>query len=809
MNGYRTEKRVATLLLGGVSLLALTVGPALAQTSDQTAVETVIVTAQHRAQNILDVPYNISAVSGYTIDQDHVLDTAELMRSIPGVTVVDRGDRNADVVSGIRIRGLNVDSSALGDYEVSAAATVSTYVNDTPIFANFLLSPTEIDRVEVLKGPQGTLYGSGSLGGTVRYIMRAPQLGEFSAELTGSGSNVDDSSGIGWSGTATVNVPVGDTIALRLTLTRNDFPGVTDYVNLYQLDATGTPVAPKGIADPTAAYYDKKDADFAKQWYGRAALLWKPTSNFDMTLTYMDQSDQFGGRRATTLGVNGYGVPYKDNQEGSVILEPSNRDVYLASLEANLDLGFATLTSSTSAYDNRGSIVSDNTGFYAQNGWLMNFYYNYPRPLAEAYRHYADKAFIEEVRLVSSGTSRFDYVIGAYYQNQETYSAQDSYLKGFQQWWNDAICGYFGPCEAAVVDNQDYLYRNHEHFTDAAFYGDLTWHVTDTFQLTGGIRWFDDTERTHVYQQTGLYAFIRDTSDSTGRQETNKPIFKANASWKFDPDAMLYATVAEGYRHGGSNGVPTTGNFAESPVWVNYKPDNDIDYEVGVKGTWRGITYTADLFYVNWWDIQLNSATTNWGFFAVLNGKDANTKGAELQIAGNVLDHLHYGLGYTYTEADLGADLYTPDRIFLINTKGGQLPGAPKNIVDGSLDYDVPLPSATLLFHLDGYYQSSTQDTASSNGSSLNTYPFSPYFGLPKFYSHMDGFSLWNTSVSYNRDSWSATLWAKNIFDARAVTGVYTQAYMGTAPAENFDGNASKALNALPRTIGVTLDYKF
>ena len=143
-------------------------------------------TAQHRNENIMDIPYNISAVSGQTIADNNVLNTAELMRSIPGVSVVDRGDRNSNVVSGIRIRGLNVDSSALGDYSVPAAATVSTYVNDTPIFANFLL--TDINRVEVLKGPQGTLYGSGSLGGTARYILDAPELGKLDGEISATGS---------------------------------------------------------------------------------------------------------------------------------------------------------------------------------------------------------------------------------------------------------------------------------------------------------------------------------------------------------------------------------------------------------------------------------------------------------------------------------------------------------------------------------------------------------------------------------------------------------------------------------------------
>jgi iron complex outermembrane receptor protein len=798
------QTRLATLLLSGTAILLA--APALAQTvpaapppAGAEKIETVIVTAGHRAQNILAVPYNISSVSGDTIDQEHILDTAELMRSIPGVNVVDRGDRNADIVSGIRIRGLNVDSSALGDYAVSAQATVSTYVNETPIFANFLLSPSEIDRVEVLKGPQGTLYGSNSLGGTVRYIMRAPELDEFSGEVSATASSVALSSGIGFSGTGTINVPLGDTLALRATITRNDYPGDTDYVNLYQLDATGTPVATGGIGSTQAAYTSKKDADYAKQWYGRAALLWKPTSNFDATLTFMDQSDQFGGRRTTTQGTNGYGVPYQDGQSGAMILEPATRDVYLASLETNWDMGFATLTSSTSAYNNRGEITSDNTGFYAQNDWYRDYYYNYPRPLSEAIRHFGDKSYIEEVRLVSDGTHTLDYIVGAYYQNQELYSAQDSYLMGFQQWWDAAYCGFFAPCEAAVLNNNDFLYRHWEHFTDAALYGDLTWHITSAFSATGGIRYFDDVDSTHVYQTTGLYSSIFATSDTVGREATSKALFKGNLSWQFDEDDLWYATVAQGYRRGGSNGTPTVGRFAESPAWETYQPDTDIDYETGVKGVWHGITYNADIFYVDWKNPQINTSTTNWGFFAVQNGTKATTEGIETQINGNITDNLRYGLGYTYTNAALGADLYAADGTYLINTKGAQLPGAPRNTVDGSLDYGIPLAnSANIFLHLDGYYQSPTQDTIFREGLFSN-----------KYYYPMDGFSIWNVSATYQMDSWSAILWTKNLFDARGITGVYTQAYMGTSPAQNFYGNDSKELTALSRTIGLTVNYKF
>src|ERR1700730_5475113 len=141
---HSTLARLIRQILGSSMLAASTISPSLAENAPAIAdgssseLTEIVVTARRREENILDVPYNISAVSGATIERDHVLDAAELMRSIPGVSVVDRGDRNSSVISGIRIRGLNVDSSALGDYAVSAAATVSTYVNDTPIFANFL-----------------------------------------------------------------------------------------------------------------------------------------------------------------------------------------------------------------------------------------------------------------------------------------------------------------------------------------------------------------------------------------------------------------------------------------------------------------------------------------------------------------------------------------------------------------------------------------------------------------------------------------------------------------------------------------------
>ncbi len=793
--GRKTHHRQPrySLLAGAVVAGLLTqAAPAIAQQAPvegatPTELDTIVVTAQGREQDIVAVPYNISAVSGETIEQQNILDTAELMRGVAGVAVVDRGARNSSVVSGLRIRGLNVDSSALGDYAVSATSTVATYVDKTPLFANFLLS--DIDRVEVLRGPQGTLYGSGALGGAVRFLLRQPELGAWDARLSGSASSVSESGSIGWSGSGTLNVPVSDTLAMRFNVTVNDFPGATDYRNVYKLDASGLPTAPNGVLDDAAEYERVRDADFVRQNYGRASLLWKPSDRFDATLSYMAQADRFGGRRATSLGSDGWGVPYRDLEVGSVQLEPAARHVNLASLEANIDLGFATLTSSTSSYNHEGDITSENTGFYAQNGWL-GFYYNYPRPLASAVRGYGEKAFTQEFRLTSKSVGSFDYVLGAYYQDQDRFATQVSYLRGFKRWWDAAFPGF----EDAVISDVDFGYRQDERFKEKALYGELTWHATDRLQFTGGFRHFRHDADTTVAQTTSNWASLVDSSLSQGDESDTRTLFKGNMSWFFTDDSQLYATISEGYRRGGTNGTPTTGNFAEDPAWRTYRSDTVRNHELGVKGRVGKAMYNANLFYVDWKDPQVNSATTFWGFFAVQNAQKASTRGVELELTGSVGAGFTYNLGYTYTKAQLEADAMSVDGAYIYGYKGDTLPGVPEHRFNAAGSYGIPMGNGLLTLRGDVYYQSESE-----NALSLN----------PKFQRTLDGFPILNASATYSIDKWDVTLWLKNIANEEGISGIYTEQYMGTAPAEGYYGNGSKALVALPRTLGLTVSYRF
>jgi outer membrane receptor protein involved in Fe transport len=173
MSNARQKSAIA---LAVSSILAGATGVARAETT--AALEEVVVTATRRDQAVLEIPFNISAVSGEVLQRGIITDAVEALRTVPGVTMQDRGFRNAGVATGIVMRGINVDNGSNGDVPLAAAPTVTTYVNDTAVYGAFILK--DIERVEVLRGPQGTLYGSGSLAGTVRYIMRKPDTEEFS-----------------------------------------------------------------------------------------------------------------------------------------------------------------------------------------------------------------------------------------------------------------------------------------------------------------------------------------------------------------------------------------------------------------------------------------------------------------------------------------------------------------------------------------------------------------------------------------------------------------------------------------------------
>ena len=783
-------------LLGTTTLMANISMPVYAQDAnggDSANRDEIVVTATRREQTVSEIPYNISATSGLEIEKANMLDGAELLRSIPGISTIDRGARNSGTINAARIRGLAVDSSALGDFATSSVASVSTYINDTPIFANFTLR--DLERVEVLRGPQGTLYGSGSLGGTVRYITREPVLGETGGNVSAHVSSVNGSESMGYGLDGVFNVALGDKAALRVVGSYGDYPGITDYVNVYELGANGVPVAPNGIFDRGADagnYRSVEDADFVDTWMGRATLLFEPNDNTSFKLVHSRQSDDVGGRRQRTVGKDGFGGTYGEYENGSIQLEPSSRDLNMTSLEAEFDLGFATLTSSTSHYDHNGDSVSENTGFYAQAGFL-GFYYNYPRPMASAIRTYADEAVVQELRLVSNAGETFDYIVGGFYRKQQLQATQDSQLVGFKNWWDAAFPAF----AASVTGDQDFIYDRVENFKEMSLFGELTWHASDALDLTFGARYFDNKSENNTFLNLPLYASLNSPTNAFFESSEDDVLFKLNMAYRYSDQDMLYATVSEGYRRGGSNAVPIAGSYAESPLYQTYTSDSVVNYEAGLKGSRANFNYDLSIFYIDWSDPQLNVGTTNWGFFAVVNGEKARTYGLEASLDGYLNDDWHYSLGYAYVNAKLGADFFAPDRpapATPFATDDAVLPGSPEHQLNAAIDYTTSFGNWTSFTRLDGYYQSGTRNVVGTS---------------PKFDVDLGGFAILNASTTFSKDGLGLSFWLKNLTNEAGVTGVFTEAYMGTAPALEYFGNANKELIALPRTFGATVSYDF
>jgi outer membrane receptor protein involved in Fe transport len=377
--------------------------------------------------------------------------------------------------------------------------------------------------------------------------------------------------------------------------------------------------------------------------------------------------------------------------------------------------------------------------------------------MASAVRQFGDQSFVQELRLVSDDGGNFDYVLGLYYQDQTRTAAQQSYVRGFQRWY-DAAVGL-----PLVISDNDFQYQTTEDFNSTAIFGELTWHVNDRLDVTGGVRAFENTSESDSFFQVGLYTFYNLTNTKHFDTDESDTLFKLNAAYRLDDDNLLYATISEGFRRGGSNPLPTSGNFSEAgnALRETYTSDSVTNYEVGAKGAFMGARYDISAFYIDWEDAQLNTATPAFGFFFVANAGAAHTSGLELQLAGDITDNLSYNLGYTYLDAQLDEDFCDPGvalctSVNAFDLSGNRLPGAPEHAINLGLDYTRPMGQFIFNARVDGFYQSETRNATAQS---------------PSFNVTLPGFAIFNATTTLSLDDWDFSLWVKNIADEEGVTG--------------------------------------
>jgi outer membrane receptor protein involved in Fe transport len=771
---------INTLLLGSLGNYAQS-APATnpAEDTTQSAIPEIVVTAQRRSESIQDVPYNISVVDPGQLTQSGATSLNDLTRVVPGLVTVDTGEGARGRTDNLTLRGLRTDSPGGGqtvaEVPGQSVSPVSTYFGETPVF--FPMPLYDVDHVEVLRGPQGTLYGSGSQAGTIRFVPTRPQFDKFSGAVEVTASDTQHASAfnnLNRDVKGVVNLPLADHLALRVVAGREHDGGFIDNVDLFARQpgrgvlATPTPSVPGVLTSGPVIAPEQKNTNTADQWFSRAALRWQPTSAVDLQLDYVHQYINSANAQYSNPGYVGGQLNLTAPNPGPVsaqnpahwpnssfnlnpggtydstafTLSPYTDSIDLYSAVATIDLGLATITSASSYYDDNTYAVADYTpSFFSDAGFNFNTYppYNfYPRMLAIQQVPANDHAFIQELRLVSSGQNRFDYVIGAFYERQIGTVQFQQFMPGVKDYLS-----YSGQPNPSAYGDELWHYIRPTQFQDIAGFGELTWHITHDWQVTAGVRVFRqtfDTQSSSSFLLCGALCSADLTSPtglstSSSSLKTSRAIKKLNTAYDLTPNLKVYATYSEGFRRGGANALPLAGAYATLPQYQTFSPDFAKNYEAGIKG-WildRRFQYSADIYRINLTNFQFDGE--NFSYFpATYNGRDARSQGLEFELHAALTRNTQATFGYDYTQAIVTESFQLLDYptyatipslggngqpAVLFNgpiTTGTKLPGIPLNTFSFALDHTVPLAmlangSASLKLHVDGAYRSETEAT--------------------------------------------------------------------------------------------------
>lgn len=755
--------------------------------------EEVIVTASRRAESIQDIPINITALGGDLIERERLSDLSDIARRVPGMTVVDQGPRSGNILTA---RGLNVSSIAAPDGANDGGKTMGTYVGEIPLYVDLKLA--DMERIEVLLGPQGTLYGAGTLGGAVRFLTNKPQADAMSFEVRGNVYDLDESDDLGYEGGVTINVPIiEDRLAFRASVDYYDDPGFIDYNFLVREPGVSRPQPDfSDPADVAANLKSKKDANTEETTAARAALRYTG-DKLDGTLTYYYQDMDLGGRQINhkkSFGTDDYESAHR-------YLEHKDRKNELLALELVFDLGFAELTSAT------GYSEYSDEGKRDQTDLLLNFEYSYEFfPSFAAYtRDTLDEdTTTQELRLVSTSDGPLNWIVGAFYNKQNIDALALEYTPGYDQFAVDELGGV-----QLRPDALEYYQTTDEEITETAVFGELGYQFTDKWQVTIGARWFKFEDESKVGLATPLYdtVFFGDPQDSINAAyaspdtDEDDVTLKFNTSYYFTDDVMGYLTVSEGYRLGGLNAIapcpdplpPNQQNLCAQPDEVKYDSDTTVNYEIGVHSQLSdSILLNGSLYYITWDDVQVDSVTINGDIPITANGGEAESYGIELSGQWYITNELSLIGSYAYNNAELTEDvpgLVDGEDAF----DGDRLPGTPEHQGFLAVNYGLSLEGGSQLDF--DWSMTANSDVITKVGERADG-------------ESLDGFAVHNASVTWLRDSWTMALYADNVFDEYAETGVRADTSF-IRSVDQFDLRRYYHNVIRPRQVGIRFVYNF
>ena len=774
--------------------------------ADDNALQEVVVTATRHALSAQDIPLSITAVTGDTLQQGGIEDINGLAHSVAGVQLTDKGPFGGVNGSTLIIRGLN--SEPTGGQPALATPIVppvATYVDDTPLFFNLRL--LDLDHVEILRGPQGTLYGSGSLGGTIRFVQNAPDPKAFDANVEVGISDTAHTHATNQDINGMVNLPVSPTFAVRLNASATNQAGFINERNLFVLNSAGIPVAanPGNLLSPPETY-SQNGVNSYQYRTARIAALWKPNDDFHAQLSYYHQLSTANGFPSDSPGI--YGASSLTSADD--LADSTNDKVDLVALTIEDNLGFATLTSNSSWAHHSNATTSDLTYLYENFPFYSSLYGSNPRARFYGADGLDDKAWSEEVRLASTTGGSFDWVAGLFFKDQTTDIRDHEFSPGYDDYFNACVpvygvsngdgvtpsqCGigeWTSTVSSAPIDgiplvkDQAYVSDFETSFKDLAAFGELTYHATSAWSVTGGTRVFKQT--VSQTQQLGLlFDGPSGISNDSLSHEWRRALWKLNTAYKLDDSTLVYATWSQGFRRGGVNALPPVEpalGYVTNPGLYKVQPDTANNYEVGMKGTLENrYRYSAAIYDIQWHNIQEGTLLTPLALLGAINLGDGYSRGLELEFSANVTDHLAAQLGYTYDETKLTS--YSALALSSLAVPpppvGGPLPGTPKSNLALGVEYGhVPVADGEMRFAINGHYQSAIIPAISA------TIPTVP------------GYTTLDARTSFMVSHWEATLYVDNLTNALGINS-YSDPY---SYGRNYTAVVSR-----PRTVGVTIRY--
>lgn len=780
-------RHVATIVMvASTGLPLVAAAQNLVAGESSSGLDEIVVTANKlNAQKILDIPASIQAISGDALQSAGVAGIMDIAGDIPGFSIQDLGPGDKKYV----IRGINsTGDSTTGVYYGEAVISGSNSDDGGGFESDIRLY--DMDRIEVLRGPQGTLYGASSMSGTIRFIPKEPDLNGLGGYLTAEGSETAHASG-NYNFNGAINLPIIDgVLALRLVGWKLYDSGYVNQIRVGEgvtgisnISTTGTP---NYQTEPVKALGYVKGVNDDDVGGGRAILRFQPTERLAIDANYTTQTETSdGSSRYTPAGTTAFnGGPITPVQgcdlcNTDVTQSPWSDNLTIFGSTVTYDTGVGTVTGTANEYNRRTAFSFDSTPI------LVSF--GIPVP-AETFEPRTRDVTSSEIRYASAFDSPVNFVAGVFREHDSQFLSVDVIATNGLGLPIGPFCSN-NSCDALTYPGTGSTFfgrTDERRTTQYAGFGEVTWKITDAWTAVGGLRYYTESlegvqVQTHPFGGFPPGPTLVPLPDPN--ETFNKVTWKGNLSYKFSETLLGYGTVSTGFRSGGLNAI----SEPFEPIPAAYAPDSLTNFELGAKGRlFNGLfDYQADVYFIRWSNIQVQETTPDGAFVYQGNAGEAKVKGVEFEFTAHPIEYLTASFAGSYQDAYLAQGATAAQYLLnpTLGLTGDAIPSVPKYQANLGLMYRRPIAGGwDGMLATDVTYRDAENSYFASNSFNL---PLAPY-------------TLVGLRVGAIKGPWSVTAFARNLTDKRAQVS-----------AINSSQDPDALLTVQPRTIGVTMTRKF